>query len=245
MSVPLLIFFYSDRLIKRNADIICTSIEYHYLRIKTYSFSKYLMSLSPLDPTWPRQPSRPSRNSSAWSWQPESVPGFHFLINRRSENLLQSGQQVFQSGQQFLNSGQQFIQQFPSSQNQFQTNFRPQNQFQQQGQFVSQNQFGQTQFGQNQFSSSNQFGQSQFGQNQFGQRPSGGIVDSFVDGLAGMLASVPLPGKKRRRRETTMHGQVRWKDQNLNRNTLIWASTNYDQHALAVERWDINENTLI
>ena len=164
------------------------------------------------DPTWPRQPSRPSRNSSAWSWQPESVPGFQFLINRRSENLFQSGQQVFQSGQQFLNSGQQFIQQFPSSQNQFQTNFRPQNQFQQQGQFVSQNQFGQTQFGQNQFSSSNQFGQSQFGQNQFGQRPSGGIVDSFVDGLAGMLASVPLPGKKRRRRETTMHGQV--KDEN-------------------------------
>ena len=174
------------------------------------------MSLhSPPDSTWPRQPSRSSRNSSAWSWQPESVPGFQFLINRRTENLLQSGQQVFQSGQQFLNSGQQFIQQFPSSQNQFQTNFRPQNQFQQQGQFVSQNQFGQTQFGQNQFSSSNQFGQSQFGQNQFGQKPSGGIVDSFVDGLAGMLASVPLPGKKRRRRETTMHGQVE------DENTLI------------------------
>ena len=38
-------------------------------------------------------------------------------------------------------------------------------------------------------------------------------MDSFVDGLAGMLASVPLPGKKRRRRETTMHGQV--EDENI------------------------------
>ena len=37
-------------------------------------------------------------------------------------------------------------------------------------------------------------------------------MDSFVDGLAGMLASVPLPGKRRRKRETTMHGQV--KDEN-------------------------------
>jgi len=146
-----------------------------------------------------------------------------------SQGLFQSGQQVFQSGQQFLNSGQQFIQQFPSQQNnvnQFQTNFRPQNQFQQ-GQFVAQNQFGQTQFGQNQFSSQsqfgqNQFGQSQFGQNQFGQsqfgqsqRPNGGIVDFLVDGLAGMLASVPLPGKRRRRRETTMHGQAIRLMQNL------------------------------
>jgi len=40
-------------------------------------------------------------------------------------------------------------------------------------------------------------------------------VDSFVDGLAGMLASVPLPGKKRRRRETTMHGQAIRLMQNL------------------------------
>merc|ERR1712212_1354021 len=76
-----------------------------------------------------------------------------------SQGLFQSGQQVFQSGQQFLNSGQQFIQQLPSQQNvnQFQTNFRPQNQF-------GQTQFGQTQFGQNQFSSQSQFGQNQFGQ---------------------------------------------------------------------------------
>jgi len=137
-----------------------------------------------------------------------------------SQGLFQSGQQVFQSGQQFLNSGQQFIQQLPSQQNnvnQFQTNFRPQNQFQQ-GQFVAQNQFGQSQFGQNQFSSQSQFGQNQFGQSQFGQsqRPNGGIVDSLVDGLAGMLASVPLPGKRRRRRrETTMHGQAIRLMQNL------------------------------
>jgi len=137
----------------------------------------------------------------------------------------QSGQQVFQSGQHFLNNGQQFIQQLPNQQNanQFQTNFRPQNQFQQQqqGQFVAQNQFGQTQFGQNQFSSQSQFGQSQFGQSQFGQsqfsqKPSsGGIVDSLVDGLAGMLASVPIGKKRRRRRDTTMHGQAIRLMQNL------------------------------
>jgi len=147
-----------------------------------------------------------------------------------SQGLFQSGQQVFQSGQQFLNNGQQFIQQLPSQQNninQFQTNFGPQNQFQQ-GQFVAQNQFGQNQFGQNQFgqnqfSSQSQFGQSQFGQSQFGQsqfgqiqKPNGGIVDSLVDGLAGMLASVPLPGKRRRRRrDTTMHGQAIRLMQNL------------------------------
>jgi len=134
-----------------------------------------------------------------------------------SQGLFQSGQQVFQSGQQFLNSGQQFIQQLPNQQNvnQFQTNFRPQNQFQQQGQFAAQNQFGQNQFGQNQFSSQNQFGQNQFGQSQFGQKPSGGIVDSLVDGLAGMLASVPIGRKRRRRRETTMHGQAIRLMQNL------------------------------
>jgi len=139
-----------------------------------------------------------------------------------SQGLFQSGQQVFQSGQQFLNSGQQFIQQLPNQQNvnQFQTNFRPQNQFQQQGQFAAQNQFGQTQFGQNQFGQ-NQFGQnqfssqSQFGQSQFGQKPSGGIVDSLVDGLAGMLASVPIGKRRRRRRETTMHGQAIRLMQNL------------------------------
>jgi len=132
----------------------------------------------------------------------------------------QSGQQVFQSGQHFLNNGQQFIQQLPNQQNanQFQTNFRPQNQFQQQqqGQFVAQNQFGQTQFGQNQFPSQSQFGQSQFGQSQFGQKPSsGGFVDSLVDGLAGMLASVPIGKKRRRRRDTTMHGQAIRLMQNL------------------------------
>jgi len=134
-----------------------------------------------------------------------------------SQGLFQSGQQVFQSGQQFLNSGQQFIQQLPNQQsvNQFQTNFRPQNQFQQQGQFAAQNQFGQNQFGQNQFSSQSQFGQNQFGQSQFGQKPSGGIVDSLVDGLAGMLAAVPIGKRRRRRRETTMHGQAIRLMQNL------------------------------
>ena len=142
-------------------------------------------------------------------------------LGDHNQGLLQSGQQVLQSGQQFLNSGQQFIQQLP--QQQFQTNFGAQNQFQQtqfgpqQNQInrfyqnqLAQNQFSQNQFGQSQFGQ-NQFNQNQFSQNQFGQRPpgssgSGGLVDSLVDGLAGVLASVPIG---RRRRETsTMHGQA-------------------------------------
>ena len=46
ISVPLLILFYSERLTKRNVESICRSIEYHFLRIKTFSFSNYLMSLT-------------------------------------------------------------------------------------------------------------------------------------------------------------------------------------------------------
>jgi len=152
------------------------------------------------------------------------------------QSFLQSGQQVLQSGQQLFNSGQQFLQQFPLNNNndRFQTKFGNQNQFAQQTQFLPQNQINQ--FNQNQFNpqnqlqqnqlnqfyqnqlSQNQFNpnqfsqnQNQFGQNQFGQNsPSsgeGGLVDTLVDGLAGMLASVPI-GRRRRKRQTTMHGHA-------------------------------------
>merc|ERR1711962_87230 len=126
-------------------------------------------------------------------------------LNPGTQHFLQSGQQVLQSGQQFFSTGQNFVQQLP--QNQFQTSFGSQNQFGQT--FIPQNQINR--FYLNQLQQNQQFGQSQLSQNQFSQSPStgdGGLVDSLVDGLAGVLAHVPLPGRRRKKRQTTMHGQA-------------------------------------
>jgi len=153
------------------------------------------------------------------------------------QQLFQNGQQLIQNGQQFLQSGQQFAQtQFPQNGNRLvqvqqggQTFYVPQNQLVTQNQlltsqnqpFVPQNQqFSQQNqpfIPQSQFAPQNQFGQQQFAsqsQNTFQQQsqPSSqpgtgnGLVDGIVDTLAGMIATAT--GRKRKKRQTTAHGQA-------------------------------------
>lgn len=154
-------------------------------------------------------------------------------VLQSGQQLFNSGQQFLQQFPQTNNNNHKFQTKFGSQnqfaqQNQFQqtqflpqnqisqfnqNQFNPQNQFQQNqvSQFnQNQNQFSQNQFNQNQFSQTqNQFSQNQFSQSQgaSGSSGGGGLVDSFVDGLAGMLASVPI-GKRRRKRQSSMHGQA-------------------------------------
>merc|ERR1711983_516220 len=96
--------------------------------------------------------------------------------------------QFINNGQQFVQTGQQLVQnQYP---NQFSNNF--------QTQFASPSNNFQTQFA----SPSNQFSQSQFVQTQPQQSSGSGLGD-----IASTLLSV-LGKRRRRKRQTTMHGQA-------------------------------------
>merc|ERR1719225_1199757 len=106
------------------------------------------------------------------------------------------GTQVFQNGQQFAQTGQQLVQsQYPNQFSQFQSGQQFQTQFAQPSQFIPQ----QTQF----------IPQQQ-------QQPQGGGFG--LGDIASTLMSVL--GKKRRKRQTTMHGQAIRLMQNLGLNNM-------------------------
>merc|ERR1711862_693351 len=147
--------------------------------------------------------------------------------NNFGSNSGQIGQLAQQNFQQFANNPNQFVQQFPNQvsaggqqfTNQLVGNNRPigqfinnGQQFVQTGQQLVQNQYPnqfQTQFAspsnnfQTQFASpSNQFSQSQFAQTQPQQSSGSGLGD-----IASTLLSV-LGKRRRRKRQTPMHGQA-------------------------------------
>jgi len=130
-------------------------------------------------------------------------------VFQNGQQFLNNGQQFVQSGQQFVQTGQQLVQgQFPNQLSQFQ-NGQFQTQFAQPSQFVPQ----QTQFvpQQTQFvPQQTQFvpQQTQFVQQQQSQGSGFGLGD-----IASTLLSAL--GKKRRKRQTTMHGQAIRLMQNL------------------------------
>merc|ERR1712038_2040313 len=109
--------------------------------------------------------------------------------------------QVFQSGQQFVQTGQQLVQgQYPNQFTQFQNGQQFRTQFSQPSQFVPQ----QTQFVPQ---------QTQFVPQ---QQPQGGGLS--LGNIASTLMSAL--GKKRRKRQTTMHGQAIRLMQNLGLNNM-------------------------
>merc|ERR1711936_635308 len=123
-------------------------------------------------------------------------------VFQNGQQFLNNGQQFVQSGQQFVQTGQQLVQgQFPNQFSQFQ-NGQFQTQFAQPSQFVPQ----QTQFVPQQTQFVPQ--QSQFVQQQQSQGSGFGLGD-----IASTLLSAL--GKKRRKRQTTMHGQAIRLMQNL------------------------------
>merc|ERR1712241_726180 len=120
-------------------------------------------------------------------------------VFQNGQQFLNNGQQFIQSGQQFAQTGQQLVQsQYPNQFSQFQNiqnGQQFQTQFAQPSQFVPQ----QTQF----------IPQQQ-------QQPQGGGLG--LGDIASTLMSVL--GKKRRKRQTTMHGQAIRLMQNLGLNNM-------------------------
>jgi len=131
-------------------------------------------------------------------------------IFQNGQQLVQSGQQFLQNGQQLLQTGQQFIQtplpqgggnrlvQVQHNGNSF---LVPQSQL-----YTTQNQGFAQQSVPQQFHTNQQFqANQQFQTNQ--QSGSGNsLLDGIVDGLAGAIATAT--GKKRKKRQTTAHGQA-------------------------------------
>merc|ERR1719232_1568203 len=105
--------------------------------------------------------------------------------------------QLINNGQQFVTTGQQLVQnQYPNQFNQFQTQFAsPSNQFSSQTQFIG---------------PQSQFGGGQFNGAGAGQQSSGGILDNIASGIASALGK-----KRRRKRQTSIHGQAIRMMQNL------------------------------
>ena len=137
------------------------------------------------------------------------LPSSNQQFLQGGQQLVQNGQQFLQSGQQFLQSGQQFVQNQQLAQpSQFQTQFVPRPQFQQQQfqQFQPQQQFQQPQqFQQTQFQRPQQF--QQFQQQQ--PQQSGNALGDLASSLLGAL------GRRRRKRQTSLHGQAIRLMQNL------------------------------
>merc|ERR1719225_2337661 len=122
-------------------------------------------------------------------------------VFQNGQQFLNNGQQFLQSGQQFVQTGQQLVQgQYPNQFTQFQNGQQFQTQFAQPSQFVPQ----QTQF----IPQQTQFVPQQ--QPQGGGLSLGNIASTLMSAL----------GKKRRKRQTTMHGQAIRLMQNLGLNNM-------------------------